>query len=710
MPAIMPTAESSPAPALLREGRNCWRLARADRAALLIDGAAYFAALEQALRQARRSVFIVGWDIRSEISLDPGGTATPLNAFLAELVRARRELEIRILVWDWTVLFALDREFLPRLQFRTSRRLRFEFDSHHPAGGCQHEKVVVIDGTLAFCGGIDLSAGRWDLPEHRPDEPRRRGPRGTEQRPFHDAMLMVEGEAARALEDLVRERWRHATGAQVPPAPATRTSAWPDAVDPWLQGARVGVARTRPHFGGQAQAREVEALFLDAIGAARERIYIENQYLTVPAVATTLAERLREADGPEIVIISPDRCEGFLETAAMDRGRDEFCKLLRDVGRDDRLRIMHPVHEVAGQPPASINVHAKLMIVDDRLLIIGSANLAKRSMSLDTECDLAIEAGDEADRQALARARHELLAEHLGCTPAALIEAAAKEGSLIAALDALNGGPRRLERLVIDQPPLPPELEAGVALTDADEPITAASLQERLVPASRRRRLQGLALQGAVTLVLLIGLALLLRGESARDSQMIVHALQLAEAHGLSWQGLAGVLLAYTLSSLVLVPVNLLIAATGAAFGPLLGFGYAVLGSLVAAAVVFGVGRALGSDPVRRFAGRRVNAVSRRLDRHGLLAMALLRLLPIAPFGVVNLVAGAAEMRFRDFLLGSLIGMAPGIALMTLFGDRLGVWLRRPDPVNLAILVGAALAVLALALVLGRWARRRGGR
>jgi uncharacterized membrane protein YdjX (TVP38/TMEM64 family) len=391
----------------------------------------------------------------------------------------------------------------------------------------------------------------------------------------------------------------------------------------------------------------------------------------------------------------------------MDRGRDEFCKLLRSVGRDDRLRIMYAVHEVAGQPPASINIHAKLMVVDDRLLIVGSANLAKRSMSLDTECDLAVEAGDEADRRAIARVRHELLGEHLGCPPATLIEAAAERGSLIAALDALSGGPRRLETLVIEQPPLPPELEAGVALTDAGEPITAATLQERLVPAPRRRRLQRLALQGAVTLVLLMGLAFLLRGESARDSQMILHALQLAEAHGLSWQGLVGVLLVYTLSSLVLVPVNLLIAATGAAFGPLLGFAHALAGSLVAAAVVFGLGRALGGDPVRRFAGRRVNAVSRRLDRHGLWTMTLLRLLPIAPFGVVNLVAGASEIRFRDFLLGSLIGMGPGVALMTLFGDRLGVWLRRPDPVNLAILVGAALAVVTLALVLGRWAKRR---
>jgi uncharacterized membrane protein YdjX (TVP38/TMEM64 family) len=87
--------------------------------------------------------------------------------------------------------------------------------------------------------------------------------------------------------------------------------------------------------------------------------------------------------------------------------------------------------------------------------------------------------------------------------------------------------------------------------------------------------------------------------------------------------------------------------------------------------------------------------------------MTLLRLLPVAPFTVVNLVAGASELRFRDFLLGSAIGMLPGIALLAVFGDWLGDWLRRPDGANLAVLVAVALAVITLALVLGWWARRR---
>ena len=115
----------------------------------------------------------------------------------------------------------------------------------------------------------------------------------------------------------------------------------------------------------------------------------------------------------------------------------------------------------------------------------------------------------------------------------------------------------------------------------------------------------------------------------------------------------------------------------------------------------------MGRRWVRRLASRRINVVNKRLNQHGLLAMTVLRLLPIAPFTVVNLVAGASELRMRDYLLGSLVGMAPGIVLITLFGDRLGAWLRRPDVANLGVVVAFAAAALALTWTLQHWSRRR---
>jgi phospholipase D1/2 len=695
--------------ALLDQPGTCWCTTKARRAALLIDGAAYFSALHDALLNARQSILIIGWDVNSDISLNPTNRAAPLKLFLNQLLKRRRELHVRLLIWDWAFIYGLDRQFLPRLRFGlgASRRLKFELDSDHPPGGCQHEKLVVIDGELAFCGGIDLTVGRWDTPAHRPEEPHRQLPNGTPRPPFHDCMLMVEGETARALDKLARERWRRASGERVA-APTVRShSLWPKTVEPWFENVRIGIARTRPQYDGLPAVREVEALYLRSIRAAERTIYIENQYLTVTGIAEAIAARLEEREGPEALILGPTVCEGPVETAVMDRGRARFLKRLRAADQSgERVRAFYPVNGDS-DPATPINLHAKLMVVDDRLLVVGSANLANRSMGLDTECVLALEAFDAATRQAVRRVRDTLLAEHLGEDPVTVDEEQARQGSVIRAVEALNGGQRRLEPLVVEEISLPPEVEAGFALTDIDEPITMARLEQHLAPLPRRRRLRNVVIRSAMTLVLLLTFALLLRIEFTDGSRTVAHLLQLAEVYRFSWPGVAGVLLSYAVGSLLFVPINLMIAATGAAFGPLLGLVYAAAGSLLAAAVVFGLGRTVGRDPMRRLAGRWVDAVSRRLDRHGLLGMALLRLMPVAPFSVVNLVAGSSAIRFRDFMLGSAIGMLPGLVLMTVFGDRLGVWLRRPDPFNLAILIAVTLGVVALAVVLRRWSRRR---
>ena len=225
---------TSPADPILKAGLTCWRVERASRAAPLVDGAAYLAALRRALLAARRSVLVLGWDIRSDLRLEPDADDRPLYLLLDALARERPSLEVRILIWDWILPYSLDREKLPgwRLGALTHPRVRFALAGDHPPGGCHHEKLAVVDGRLGFVGGIDLTAGRWDTPAHRPVEPRRGSGPGGPLPPFHDAALMVEGPAAAALEDLALERWREATGEVVPAAAQGSASPWPEGVMP----------------------------------------------------------------------------------------------------------------------------------------------------------------------------------------------------------------------------------------------------------------------------------------------------------------------------------------------------------------------------------------------------------------------------------------------------------------------------------------------
>ena len=694
---------------ILEAGKTCWRLERALRAAPLVDGAAYFAALRRALLKARRSVLVLGWDIRSDLRLEPDADDRPLYLFLDALARERPSLELRILVWDWILPYSFDREKLPwwRLGLLTHERVRFALGGDHPPGGCHHEKLVVIDGRLGFVGGIDLTAGRWDTPEHRPVEPRR-GFAGAPSPPFHDAMLMVEGPAAAALEELALERWRQATGEDAPAAAQGDASPWPDGVEPWWRDAAVGIARTRPAWDGRPPHREVEALYLAAVAAARTSVHVENQYLTADPVARALAARLAEPDGPEVVIVTPKACEGALETAVMDVGRARFVRRLRAADRFGRLRVATLRVAGADGAEADVNVHAKLLIVDDRLLCLGSANLANRSMGLDSECCLALEAGagEEAVAAGIRRLRAALLAEHLELAPEAVAAALAETGGrAVPVLERL--GPGRLRPLRLRLSPLVRQLAVPARLADLDEPMTPEALGAYLAPPSQRRRWRRLLVRLALVLAVLVAAAVLVRLAGPGLQGWVAALFALAERHAASPVGAAIVLGAFVLGAFVLAPIPAMIMLTAATVGPVLGFAYSLAAATLAAVLAFLAGRRLGRGRIRRLAGRRLAAVSDRLGRHGLVAVVLIRLFPVAPFTIVNLAAGVSEVSLRDFVLGSTIGLLPAVTLGSLFGDRLGDWLRHPDPAGLALLLACLALLLGAGLLLRRQVRRR---
>jgi uncharacterized membrane protein YdjX (TVP38/TMEM64 family) len=165
------------------------------------------------------------------------------------------------------------------------------------------------------------------------------------------------------------------------------------------------------------------------------------------------------------------------------------------------------------------------------------------------------------------------------------------------------------------------------------------------------------------------------------------------------------VLGAYVVASLTAVPLMLLVVATAAVFGPLAALGAALAGGSIGGALGFALGRALGRDAVRELAGARLNELSRRLGRRGLLAVITARVLPLAPFVVVNLVAGASHIRLRDFLLGSALGMIPGTLAVAMFSDRLVAAAREPSAAALASLAVLAAVIAAGALGARRWLR-----
>ena len=229
-----------------------------------------------------------------------------------------------------------------------------------------------------------MTSARWDTREHRDEEPHRRTPGGTQHNPWHDATTMLEGPVAAAIGELARERWRLAGGAVLPPI-TERSDCWPAGFPSQFCNVEIGIARTRPEMPNRPGICEIERLYIDLIATAQRFIYAESQYFASRCIAEAIARRLMETDGPEIVLINPLSAQGWLEPIAMDSARGRLCETLRRADPHRRFRVYHPV-TASGQP---IYVHAKILIVDDRVLRIGSSNMNNRSMRLDTECDVS---------------------------------------------------------------------------------------------------------------------------------------------------------------------------------------------------------------------------------------------------------------------------------------------------------------------------------
>jgi len=478
--AIAPAAEDGAAYRILTDGRTQWRREQASRIAFLVDSEAYFRALEESLRLARHSIWILGWDFNAGIELCPGRPGgTTLGGLLRRLVEERPKLEIRLLIWRLGAIYSQKRLLpFPSDGWSDHPRIHLRLDGKHPLRASHHQKLVCVDDSVAFVGGIDLTTRRWDTSEHRAIHPSRVCPDGTSYPPVHDIQMAVEGAAARALGDLARQRWRTALGEAHGPAPAGSV-CWPPELAPDLADTAVAIARTRPPLPGRASRREVAVLNRAALAGARRSIYIEAQYFAASSLARILARRLREADGPEVVILVTASARGWAERLVMGVNRNRLIRKLRRADRWGRLRVVYAVVPGEDGREQEVLIHTKLVIVDGRFLRIGSSNLNNRSEGLDTECDLAIEARDDTEAAAIAGLLERLLAEHLDSTPAAVETVLMETGSLVRTVDRLNLHPRGVRALKTGRGATEPLL--GTGLLDPKQPWWPMSVVVRRI-------------------------------------------------------------------------------------------------------------------------------------------------------------------------------------------------------------------------------------
>jgi phospholipase D1/2 len=704
-----PESQPSTANGWLVPGRNCWRVERAERFRCVQDAEEYFRLVRDAILRAQESVFIVGWDILAAVDLVPGTNdgrgPTRLAALLDFVVRRNRNLHVYVLIWDYAAVYALERDPFSRIKlgWATHRRVHFRYDDQHPLAGSHHQKVVVVDDRLAFSGGLDLTGHRWDTPAHEVENALRTSGKGQPYTPFHDVQALMEGPVARSLGELVRERWRRsrrrlARGQRLPAVAPSTESLWPDDVEADFTDVDVVIARTEPELGRRPAVRECEALYLDSIASARVSIYVENQYFTSMRIARALAKRLREPDGPEVVIVGPKTCSGWLEEKTMGVLRQEVLTELVRSDRHGRLRLVHAL--ASRDPEVCTFIHSKIMVIDDEVLRIGSANLSNRSMGVDTECDVAVVAnGDARYRAGVRRVRDRLMAEHLGADAADIRRAVERTGSLRGAVDGFKGRARTLEpiEVSIDEKAELAELVREAA--DPHEPMLLTRTVDRLLPEIDTSNEFARVAMMALPLCVIVAAWMALERTDHPFSTFGHGGLSALLANAPhSPDFVRWTLLLSIAGGLFFVPLEVSALVAVVLLGPFLGGALALAASLIAAGIGYACGRALGPQRVIPLIGRRAYRVWGGLPDRGAVAVGVLRMISVFSAASIHLLCGAARVPFRAYAIGTAGAFVPVVLVLSLMGGMLRHAIRRPSDWNTTFTI--VVAVLLAGVVL----------
>ena len=431
------------------------------RAALLIDVQDYYRAFYEAASRAKRSILVLGWQFDSDVQLLRGRDLPPgsdpkayeLLAVLARVCRERPELEVKLLAWDHSLFFALEREVLQKVVFdlATTSQLQFRVDGTVPFGGSHHQKVAIIDGQIAFMGSADICQDRWDTSAHAALDPHRLTRSGEPNKPYHEVQAVFSGDAVGSLLELFAHRWRHATGEELD----IESLNVPTTVDP-LEGLTVtlpmpkgcmALSRTVPEAEGRKHVHEIRDLYTRAIHDAETLIYIETQYMTSSCVRDALTNRMKEEGRSklDIVLVLPQKPSSFKEEFTIGEPQAAVIDALVRAAAEGGHSL--GIYNVAVGEGAFVYIHSKLMIVDDRIFTMGSANLANRSMTVDSEINATWVAppDDRALHDGIRRVRVRLLIEHLG--EGADVRTVVRAKGLVARLESvIVSGRGRLRR------------------------------------------------------------------------------------------------------------------------------------------------------------------------------------------------------------------------------------------------------------------------
>lgn len=708
---------------IFRPGENCWRVERAEYASIVVDYGNYYRDLRESILKAKKSIFMLGWDIDSRIRLLRGKDAegkgqTTFFDLVTTVARENPALQIFLNKWDHSIFFTRQREpsWLEKWQSAGLPNIHVCLDDKLPLAACHHQKVVVIDDELVYWGGMDVALGRWDFRHHHVVNRNRADPGGlpdpdhmTHFGPYHDIQGVLAGPAVAAFAELVRSRWLATCPDVIPPAFVPRAGggvppSWPDSDPPDFFNVDLAIARTMPAMRDDTpQTEEVIHALTGEIATAEKFIYIENQFLASPEIARALNKRLLERPALRVLLISCQEPQGHIERRAMWGGRLRFKELIEIGGVAGRVVMAHPASRENGVE-TPVRIHSKLMIVDDKYLHLGSTNLNNRSMGMDTECDVTLMGHDEASRQKIQAVRNDLIREHTGLEVKDIRRIIEQGGSVRNFLEPLETSRQCLRE--IDDSPYKDDWFVGLCIAGADPRRPPLPISWTRMPKfCHTEGVKNAALWSLAAVALLIALPLAWEYTPLSEYADPHYLAGTFKALRGSPFALVWILAVFVVGGLVFFPVTILSAAVILVFGGFTGFSYAMAGALASAASGYAVGRWMGPGWLQR-SFPSLRRAADKLKAQGVLGVTVVRLLPIAPYSLVNIGFGIVRASWIDFMLGTLLGLLPGKVAMALFGDSLLKTIDHPDMASVVQATLLCLVWLGVIMACNKWARK----
>lgn len=659
----------------------------------------YYEALATAIPRARRRILIVGWsfDDRIFLSREHSREGTNLGNFILGCAREHPDVEIQIRIWDAPPVFGADQHFSQPFRTAVSQtgNIDLQFVPSSSAFAARHEKYVVLDTSIAFLGGIDLTHNRWDTRSHTADRESLQNPDGERYVPYHDVHMAVSGPLVEGLYDIALE------DRIIDEKPGEAPVWWPDELSVDAREATLSLALTRLYPDtSQPSINGVRDMYLEMIERAQSRIYIENQYFSSDAVTDAIIRRIQAPDAPDVIIIMSRELPDALGRVTM--GANNSLQLSRLLDEDSNNKVAFFTRVASDDPATTVKVHSKLMIVDGRYLTLGSANISKRSFGMDSELNVYFDAEDSDAPHCVQDLETDLICQHTGLDPEDWqTRVRQHSGSWRAALASrASEWPGLLHGAQsIDPARLPAEL---VEKLDMGKPPQAESAFQGLVQAGRKQILSRLRQAALVVLAIGIvtGLAVLLAQIDVDIDAILERVRSIYRDRPLL--GFILTIGTYWLSMSVFVSILVPVVFFAAVYGPPLGILFSVIGLFSGAFVYYRIGLLIFDAPwIDRF--KAVRAAKRQLERikpYGVWAVAISRMVPSGPFAVVNFVTGMLGFTLTQFLVGSLVGLLPGIVAFSIFGEIVQNVFSDPSWINIGLLAAFLVAYFVAARLL----------